>query len=849
MRRVVLVLALYACSLTTLGAPIPIYHGVSSVEAFAASELQSFLQRACGTRAQVHDPTVGWWTPAAPTTGFLEALAAARAALQAGDTARTDVADRAAGVLVERPRIIIGTPATFPLVEATLRDLLADVRADSDGYAYGADASGETLYIAGWTPRGALYGVYAYLEEAVGIGFYEDGVRVPRVPKWSMVPPFAGDPPAGASAPRFDYRAQWIWTRYYGADRGHPLNWGYDEWVAHLTWLARRRVNTVMLYPVGYTRLWGDVHRRAFPETLPFDREVWPEVPGFWGATWSAKAGWGRSPEEVTRLMQRVYAFGREKLGMRFEYNFYLGNFEESLQRAYPEGRWIDWTNVPHHAYYGAAGRSPVLAFTDPRAKELNQRFWKTFIDTFGTDHRYWIAYREESAPNPDDPHDPDRGKSLSDAVNAQMAWICELDPEAEFLNWDWHGTMWITPQMINAMNARGVDDPELRAAAEQHARAFMADLDPAITLVSVTPPGAYPLVPPDLTKHYDPHPWVLGSLLGYAMQDLGIGGLHAPVDEFFGTWRRWIAEDAQYGGRLKGVLHWNEIVQVSPLIDHVVLDCGWTGRLPEAWLDADTPDAILDTYFERRYGAIDAPTMRRAVTQFHRLHPSLQPSMRVPQQVLTAPYSPDHALRETIVRDVLGRVVELRARQADNPCYKAEVVDLARAGLHTFTQMRVAAAVSAARSGDVEVVRECREDVHGAMTALADVLATDRRHCLAPAMYRMLREPGANRLLRLVMLEHASGRLFDNYALNDTTEFIRLVTVPAFTVYFDNLERSAADPATYPVDEARQMDEAWLALGRDFMALAPAPHAVVRDPRHPADIVAAWLNTGASKR
>jgi len=394
---------------------IAIRFGSSTVERYAAAELQRYLSRVSNKQFILRDSTIKMWYPDKPTLPFPEAWAKAQKDIEARaknpnmpnpDTEKRSekIAELEAGL----PTFILATPNTYPEYKSTTEKLLSDVRENSDGYVIAPSADGRKLFIVSHTSRGVLYGVYDFLQNKCGMGFFEDGEQIPKKINEKVLPPYKTLPKKIAKTPKYDYRSKWLWSRYYGSDKGHPANWGYDEWIAHLRWMAQARFSSVLVYPVGYTRLWGDAFKKAFPEVAPYCKEVFNDnIDDFWGAHWSPRSGWGRSPEETTRLMQKVYAFAREKLGMKIEYNFYLGEFEDTLKRAYPKGKWIDWSNVPTHTYFGAAGRSAILAFTDPKCKEYTQRLWKEFIKTFGTDHQYWISYREESEPNPDNPFDP----------------------------------------------------------------------------------------------------------------------------------------------------------------------------------------------------------------------------------------------------------------------------------------------------------------------------------------------------------------------------------------------------------------------------------------------------------
>ena len=861
---------------------IAIRFGDSTIERYAAEELQRYLSRVSDKKFILRDSTLKVWTPDRLTLPFPKAWAQAvknveeRAKKPNMSKPETDEASKK--LVAEEsnfPAFILGTPETYPEYKNKLKNLLKNVREESDGYVIAPSADGAKLFIVSHNSRGVLYGVYHFLQNSCGMGFFEDGEQVPQKINNDILPPYKVLPITVVQEPKFDYRSQWLWSRYYGSDKGHPANWGYDEWVSHLRWMAQARFNSALIYSVGYTRIWGDVFKRAFPEVAPFDKEVFEDIDDFWGAHWSARAGWGRSPEETTRLMQKVYAFGREKLGLKFEFNFYLGDFEDTLRRAYPKGKWIDWSNVPHHAYFGAAGRQAILTFTDPKCKEFCQRFWKEFIKTFGTDHRYWISYREESAPNPDNPFDPDQGKSLADAVNAQREWMLEIDPEAEFFHWDWHDlTVWINKEIRGQLSTQKIEKIPLMKL-ETSAQKYIQELSNDITIVSVLPPTLWSKELPDLTHHYKPHQWVIGSLLGYAAQDIGVGGLQTPADNFLSIWEKWLAEDKKFGSRLRGVFHWNEIVQVAPLLDHCVANFAWTGKLPQNLYDSTIKDEVLDWYFEHRFNKKNAKLFREAnAFAYANFQQAVHP-IRIPIWI-TKPGN--NAAEENQREDLIGflkKISAVKKEEINNSVYNAELLDFGRVALHNIVRLDLQEAIGIAKNSkgtekDKSEFNKAAKKAVDSLTVLGDLLATDKRFCMSDTLYRMLNEPGVNKQMRMVLLEHASGLLFDNYALNDSAEFFKIVSVPLLKSYLDMLRLTANNPEKFPFSNFKEiefidgaailkkervkdadaneekmtgLDKRHLELKNELMELPAQPFEVIKNKNHPADIINAWIN------
>ena len=776
-----------------------IHFGSSSVTRYAASELHKYLQLVTGEIIALDDPSVKEKKVYQPKSYAEEIQQAEEIIKQRKKPVKKKIQDENFTGL---PGFILGTPQDCPMIDRSL--LIHKIPKNSDGYYIKTSKDGKKVFIAAWKPRGVLYGVYDYLRTYCGIGFFEDGERIPSNLTKKCLPPFIENYPEKLEIPHFSYRGQWIWTRYYGADRGHPLTWDYEQWRSHLRWLAQQGFNTVLVYPVGYTRLWGDVFQKAFPETKKFVKEVNEDAEDFWGAHYSVQAGWGRAPEETTQLMKRVYKFGRENLGLVFEYNFYLGSFQEELKLAYPEGKWISWENVPHHAYYGAAGRSPVLSFTDPRCKKYFQRLFKEFIKTYGTDHRYWIAYREESEPDPNNPFDPDRGRSSSEAVDLEAKWIKEIDPEAEFFHWDWT-TGW------------GKVKPDGSFEYNTHtAMSYCRSIPDYVTIANIVPPGTEISgtrinPPPDKTYHFKHHPWIIGSLIGYAGLDIGLGGIGDGLDSYFKLWKRWINEEPAMGNRLRGVLHWNEIIQVNPLLDYLIGEFAWTGKPVGTVEDLSLPSPRVKRYYELRYGREDAPVMLKAAKKIYSNFPAIVPNCRTPEYITKKGASKDEKYKLNELKNALKTALSIRHSQAKNILYQRELMDFGRIVLHISTRVNLEEAIkefynyiklSGRGKGESGEAIQHRKKffsycnlARASITTLADILATDERHCLRCTIQRMCSEPGANRLLRLMILEHASGQLFNNYALNDTPEYFYYIGIPRFEKYISALKSAIDSP------------------------------------------------------
>ena len=221
-----------------------------------------------------------------------------------------------------------------------------------------------------------------------------------------------------------------------------------------------------------------------------------------------------------------------------------------------------------------------------------------------------------------------------------------------------------------------------------------------------------------------------------------------------------------------------------------------------------------------------------------------------------------------------LKKISELKNELGDSLTYKAELLDFGRVALHSIVRLDLQEAIGIAKNSkgtekDKKDFETAAEKATGSLTVLGDLLATDKKFCLSDTLYRMLNEPGVNRQIRMVVLEHASGILFDNYALNDSAEFIRLVSVPLLKSFLEGMRMTVNDPVKYPFgthkkmefidgvailkkdggvdveiteEESTGLDKRHLELKNNFTELPALPFDVVKNKKHPSNIINDWI-------
>ena len=108
---------------------------------------------------------------------------------------------------------------------------------------------GDALVICGASPRAVLYGAYHYLDYLCGVGFFEDGERVP---KRDSVPIRGINV---EQAPAFQIRLfGGMWDAWGDFIRNRSTYWSFDEYRRHYLWAIKNKVNRL-----------GPMSSRCFP--------------------------------------------------------------------------------------------------------------------------------------------------------------------------------------------------------------------------------------------------------------------------------------------------------------------------------------------------------------------------------------------------------------------------------------------------------------------------------------------------------------------------------------------------------------------------------------------------------
>ncbi|MHB0997624.1 MAG: alpha-N-acetylglucosaminidase TIM-barrel domain-containing protein [Armatimonadota bacterium] len=259
------------------------------------------------------------------------------------------------------------------------------------------------VVIAGPDGKGALNGVYHYIEHLCGAGFFPDGEQIPRLDKLPVANIDI------VEIPRFKYRANLPLNWGMGVRDYFSRMWTLEDWQKHIDWMAKKKLNVLTLYIEAVDKFWGDTYLTAFPEVKQVGYPRKEDARVF-------------VPDYRTKLMKQVYAYARER-GIKFEPVLFWGAVEETYKMAHPELKYVKGGYSPDNWY---------IRTDQPECAQAMEKLWSAFINEFGTDHLYRIDLMMEVVPT---------GMDSRQVYKISRDLIRKLDPKAEVIshwNYGW---------------------------------------------------------------------------------------------------------------------------------------------------------------------------------------------------------------------------------------------------------------------------------------------------------------------------------------------------------------------------------------------------------------------------
>jgi alpha-N-acetylglucosaminidase len=305
--------------------------------------------------------------------------------------------------------VLIGRPQTNSMVKELVESGRARLSAGYpglDGFVVKTISTERNacLLLGGSMDRGTLYAVYDFLENNLGVGFFEDGDMVPRSSSIAL-----GEIDV-AQRPKFEIReclqgCAFAYSTPY---------WDISEWKKEIAWIAKKKFNLVHLI-LGPEYVWEKVYN---------DFGVrYAELPRYHVSLSEPSVYWAYQKE----LVKQVVDFARS-LGLRTVSLAFMGNVTKEFRDAYPDVRYMEvrWLDSP-----------PVYFIypSDPMFHKLGVAFLKQYNETYGTDHLYNIDPYPEVRPGATP---QEKSQLKRDAAVAMAKVIKETDPEGIWIASGW---------------------------------------------------------------------------------------------------------------------------------------------------------------------------------------------------------------------------------------------------------------------------------------------------------------------------------------------------------------------------------------------------------------------------
>ncbi len=711
-----------------------------------------------------------------------------------------------------QPAVLIGQvtaqEAGEKVAAAVPRDQLRD-----DGYSISLVEQPACVVIAAKEPRGTLHAVYDLLETDVGFGFFVDGTYVPR--RQDIVVRATST----VGNPAFAQRTYCVPLGIYAPRRFQATLWDADGWKTLLRWMARKGMNRLAVPFSAESRAWGAAFDQAFPEAKANRQEILPGSGEPAAGSYTARMGWGLSPDHTTAVLKDAFSFARKSLGMEIVYMFVYGDYEEPLRKALPS---LKWKAVPAAGRFTPAGGSCALSAAEPKGRELQTRLWKAIIDTYGTDHRYVVTGLP--LPNPFV-----NSSGAENALTPAFEALHAVDPAARVLVPTSEADLWGAA-------------PEAKAAA-------MDRLPEGVLLLCTEPELA-------TDRLYTTTGRFAGRVFEYGCpwrcgpgNDLFENRFAMLVNLFRNT------HPPYYAGpppRAVGMWNWNQLRGVNPMLDDFLADFAWgSGYVWRA--EGAATNRAMANYLERRYGAAAVFPMAEATKQALRGASRAEASVNFRAYVRWTSLSRPGSV---VPRGAVALAIAAKPVAGTSPFYELDLMDYGRDFLTQYIDEQCAEilnlvqeakrAATAKNYSDqmkkdsAASLQKAEARLMRAHTAFIRLIATRKDMCLDEAILAAAATPGANKLLAKAIREQQSGLLGQGETVVDSIEYHQ----QAASAQLRSLVAYAKGELDAPKAEAIPSWETFFLAGaKDFVEKgAPEPYDKKAEKAAPSVILQEFL-------
>ena len=641
------------------------------------------------------------------------------------------------------------------------------------------------VVIAGSGDVGTLYGVYHYLEEFAGCGFFRDGEYVPSLSRM----------PTGAiftlQEPQFKYRAPALigGRGYLGLDKFEPWLWSTNKWKNEMEWMTKRKLNYFILNMSWQTEAAGNVPYEVF------DLGEQVEQPGY---LLSYVNGWSWPREYRTQQFKQVLDYARF-LGHKICYGVAWGDVPEQYLDDHPEVKILGKNN------YGSVHLDPK----DPDCNAIMYKYWKAVAEIFGHPDDYFSGIYAE--------WDPGTSAKESIKLNIVASKECyqtlkKISPNAGWVadSWSFIGPRW----------------------TDENTRLYFQSLPKEMDFF-INDACADFGVPPlyESTDHFYGQDWTFGVLASYGGDD----SMHGNMDNVFARIKQ-TTHDPR-ADRLKGVLHVAELLNDNIMLFNLVFHLAW---------DPDRFDSVgqyLDWYALHRYGRENFAVTRPMIQQLYEAVYKIPPTAIITETTEkdlekktfthqyyfhNNPYYQFHLwvyggtwggldgynnhngmdCRQTD-RDIFHKEVpalaeairsafdalDVNKELADNKLFENDLVDMARTYLGLRFNLEMIDAYDAFKAKDSEAFERAADKSLNTMTAVEKILSSRDDFSMQRMIDEVMKVPGANRYTpEMIKFGHIAGGC---YASRDCYEMTKLYYRPRIEAYYELLKTKMASGVT----------------------------------------------------
>jgi hypothetical protein len=416
----------------------------------------------------------------------------------------------------------------------------------SDAFSYSCvQTAAETWKLEIRSPGdiGLLYGVYDFLENVCGCGFFVDGEQVPEA--------MCFDPEDAAAEKTPAFR-----DRFWNSDYGHwslkkqqSHFWTLDEWKRQIDWMVKRKLNMFNFPLSGSANYAGLIPQQKLLGGGKKEEKAKYQPAGY-------PNGWGYADEYQHELNKRIITYARS-LGIRIVYALSYAVVPTEFKEVHPDFDYISdgYGNV-------------VLDPRNTRVKSLFLDYFSALIEEYGTDHLYHCSAFGETEVL-DDPEESFRIKMrITEDV---ISLLHELDPDMRYVydSWDYAcfpDSSWKKENIIQHLDSLPEGSYIYETAFDMWNEFYKK------------------------TDYYRGHEWALGFLNSFSRNDEphgDLGVLHRKVKK---------ALDDPRSDKLKGIFLVPELTNVNILYWHFAAELAYEGI-------ACTPERFTEEFVRKRYG------------------------------------------------------------------------------------------------------------------------------------------------------------------------------------------------------------------------------------------------------